>query len=360
VIWKYYKGSLLFTAVCLALGAWLGWAITGGDPVKTLGIIWIVLILGVLEVSLSFDNAVVNATVLRDMDAKWRRAFLTWGIAIAVFGMRIIFPLAIVAIAAKVNPIEAFQLAAGNPVEYQRIIEGAHVGIAGFGGAFLGMVGLKFFFDADKEVHWISVVETQLAKLSSVQSVEIAVILLFMYGVSTILPAGDAITYLVSGIFGIVTFIGVEAIGSLLEGDEDELTGAVARSGLASFLYLEVLDASFSFDGVIGAFALSNNLFIIALGLGIGAMFVRSMTVMLVDRGTLAQYRFLEHGAFWAIIALAIIMLVSASERFHIPETVTGLIGAVFIGLSLWWSVRHNKLHPEDREDIDLNAAHAD
>lgn len=353
MFWKYYKGSLLFTAVCLALGAWLGWELTG-TVAGTLGIIWIVLILGVLEVSLSFDNAVVNATVLRDMDDKWRHRFLTWGIAIAVFGMRIIFPLAIVAIAAQLDPISAVKLAAGNPVEYERIITSAHVGIAGFGGAFLGMVGLKFFFDADKDVHWIAVIESQLAKLSSVQSVEIAIVLLFMYGVSTILPQGDAVTYLVSGIFGIVVFIGVEAIGSLLEGDEDELTGAVARSGFASFLYLEVLDASFSFDGVIGAFALSNNLFIIALGLGIGAMFVRSMTVMLVDRGTLAQYRFLEHGAFWAIIALAVIMLLSASERFHIPETVTGLIGAVFIGLSFWWSVRHNRLHPEDAAGIDL------
>ncbi|MGF7147403.1 hypothetical protein FHS96_001012 [Sphingomonas zeicaulis] len=355
MFWKYYKGSLLFTAVCLALGAWLGWELTGTIP-GTLGIIWIVLILGVLEVSLSFDNAVVNATVLRDMDDKWRHRFLTWGIAIAVFGMRIIFPLAIVAIAARLDPISAVKLAAGNPQEYERIITSAHVGIAGFGGAFLGMVGLKFFFDADKDVHWIAVIESQLAKLSSVQSVEIAIVLLFMYGVSTILPESDAVTYLVSGIFGIVVFIGVEAIGSLLEGEEDELTGAVARSGFASFLYLEVLDASFSFDGVIGAFALSNNLFIIALGLGIGAMFVRSMTVMLVDRGTLAQYRFLEHGAFWAIIALAVIMLLSASERFHIPETVTGLIGAVFIGLSFWWSVRHNRLHPEDAEGIDLTA----
>lgn len=351
MFWKYYKGSLLFTAVCLALGAWLGWELTGTVP-GTLGIIWIVLILGVLEVSLSFDNAVVNATVLRDMDPVWRRRFLTWGIAIAVFGMRIVFPLAIVAIAAQLDPISAVKLAAGNPVEYERIITSAHVGIAGFGGAFLGMVGLKFFFDADKDVHWIAVIENQLAKLSSVQSIEIALVLLFMYGVSTILPESDAVTYLVAGIFGIVTFIGVEAIGSLLEGEEDELTGAVARSGFAAFLYLEVLDASFSFDGVIGAFALSNNLFIIALGLGIGAMFVRSMTVMLVDRGTLAQYRFLEHGAFWAIIALAVIMLLSASERFHIPETVTGLIGAVFIGLSFWWSVRHNRLNPEGAEPV--------
>jgi hypothetical protein len=152
-------------------------------------------------------------------------------------------------------------------------------------------------------------------------------------------------TYLVAGIFGLLTFIAVEALGNVLEGSEDA-TGVVVRSGLASFLYLEVLDASFSFDGVIGAFALSNNLFIIALGLGIGAMFVRSLTVMLVDKGTLSEYRYLEHGAFWAIIALSIIMLTSAYERVEVPETVTGLIGAVLIGLSLWSSVRQNRRDP--------------
>ena len=93
------------------------------------------------------------------------------------------------------------------------------------------------------------------------------------------------------------------------------------KSGLGGFLYLEVLDASFSFDGVIGAFALSNNM-IIALGLSVGAMFVRSMTIHLVRTGTLAQYRYLEHGAFWAIIVLGVIMLLSA--RYHIPETIPG------------------------------------
>ncbi len=145
-------------------------------------------------------------------------------------------------------------------------------------------------------------------------------------------------------------------MGAIFEAPESA-TGTVAKAGFASFLYLEVLDASFSFDGVIGAFALSNNLFIIALGLGIGAMFVRSMTIMLVDKGTLTQYRYLEHGAFWAILALAGIML--ASARYHVPETVTGLIGAILIGASLWWSMRHNRLHPEDREDFNINEAAA-
>lgn len=344
-MFKYYTGSLAFTALCLALGAWLGWTITH-DIVGTLGILWIVLVLGVLEVSLSFDNAVVNATVLRDMDPVWRRRFLTWGIAIAVFGMRIIFPLVIVAIAAKLGPIEAVKLAATDPETYQRIITGAHVGISGFGGAFLAMVGLTFFLDEEKELHWIGVIERPFAGLSRISGLAIGLVLLALYGISRLIHPEEAMTFIVSGIFGLVTYIAVQAIGAVLEQEESEGHGqeaavVVAKSGLASFLYLEVLDASFSFDGVIGAFALSNNLFIIALGLGIGAMFVRSMTIMLVDRGTLTEYRYLEHGAFYAIVALAAIMLLSV--RFEIPETITGLIGAALIGLAFFESVRSNR-----------------
>jgi hypothetical protein len=341
----YFKGAFLFTVVCLGLAVWLGWEMTG-TVIGTAGVLWIVVVLSVLEVSLSFDNAVVNASVLREMSPIWRRRFLTWGIAIAVFGMRIVFPLLIVAIAAHLGPIEAVKLAAADPAEYERIITGAHVGIAGFGGAFLAMVGLKFFFDRDKDIHWIGVVERQLAKLASVHAIEIGVVLLCLYGISRMLSAEEALTFIVAGIFGILAHLAVEAVNSLLEPDAHAIAGGAARSGLAGFLYLNLLDSAFSFDGVIGAFALSNNIFIIALGLGIGAMFVRSMTIMLVDKGTLAQYRYLEHGAFWAILALAAVMLLSAT--FHIPEVITGVIGAVFIGLSLYASARYNRTHPSD------------
>ena len=344
--WRFYGFSLIFTVVCLALAAWYGWASTqsiGG----TLSLLWIVVVLSVLEISLSFDNAVVNASVLKEMDEVWQRRFLTWGIAFAVFGMRVVFPLAIVAIAAGLGPLETIDLSLNDPAEYERIVSSAHVGIAGFGGAFLAMVGLKFFFDLDKDVHWIRSIEQWLSKFAALPAAEIALLLLALWGISTMLAPADALTFLVAGILGLVTFIAVEGINAILEMKEEsaKLQGAVVRSGLGGFLYLNVLDASFSFDGVIGAFALSNNMIVIALGLSIGAMFVRSMTIHLVRKGTLAAYRFLEHGAFWAIIVLGAIMLLSA--RFHIPETVTGLIGAILIGLSFWWSVRYNRKHPD-------------
>lgn len=342
---QHYTFSLVFMAVCLGLAAWYGIASTGSVS-GMLQVLWIVFVLSILEISLSFDNAVVNASVLKEMDDVWQRRFLTWGIAFAVFGMRIVFPLAIVAIAAGIGPIEAVRLSLNAPDEYERIVSSAHVGIAGFGGAFLAMVGLKFFFDQDKDVHWVRWIEVQLAKFAALPAAEIAILLLALWGISSLLPAEEALVFLVAGILGLVTFIAVEGLNTILELHEEKqrLVGAAVRSGLGGFLYLNVLDASFSFDGVIGAFALSNNMVIIALGLSIGAMFVRSMTIHLVRQGTLAQYRFLENGAFWAIIALGVIML--ASARWHIPETITGVIGAVLIGLSLWWSVRFNRRNP--------------
>lgn len=339
---RFYTFSLGFTAVCFALAGYYGW-VSSGTMSGMLSILWIVFVLSILEVSLSFDNAVVNATVLREMDPVWQQRFLTIGILIAVFGMRIVFPIAIVSIAASIGPWEAVQLSLGNPEEYERIVSGAHIGIAGFGGAFLAMVGLSFFFDADKEVHWIASVEQAINRFSTVPAVEIGLVLSLVYGVSTLLAPDDALTFLTAGLLGLITYIGVNALGAIIEQREaaKKASGAIVRSGLGGFMYLEVLDASFSFDGVIGAFALSNNMIVIAIGLSIGAMFVRSMTIHLVKAGTLAQYRYLEHGAFWAIIVLGAIMLISA--RYHIPETFTGLIGAVLIGLSLWWSIRHNK-----------------
>lgn len=343
---QFYGFSLIFTMICLGLGAWYGWSSTGTIG-GTASMLWIIVVLSVLEISLSFDNAVVNASVLKDMDKVWQRRFLTWGIAFAVFGMRVVFPLAIVAIAAGLGPMQTIDLSLNDPLEYERIVSSAHVGIAGFGGAFLAMVGLKFFFDRDKDIHWIAKIEEWLSKFAALPAAEIAILLLVLWGISSMLEPAEALTFLIAGILGLVTFIAVEGINTILELHEEKkrLAGAVVKSGLGGFLYLNVLDASFSFDGVIGAFALSNNMIVIALGLSIGAMFVRSMTIHLVEKGTLAQYRFLENGAFWAIIALGGIML--ASAKFHIPETITGLIGAALIGLSLWWSVRHNRKHPE-------------
>ena len=347
-LFRHYSFSLAFTFVCFIAAGFYAWN-SSGSVEGVAQVLWIVLVLSILEISLSFDNAVVNATVLREMDEKWQRRFLTWGILIAVFGMRIVFPLAIVAIAANLDPLSAINLSINDPERYEAIVSSAHVGIAGFGGAFLTMVGLSFFFDGEKDVDWIRGLELWLRRFSEIKAAEIGILLLILYGISTMLADAEAMVFLTSGILGLLTYIAVDAIGTVLDKMErKKMAEGAVRSGLGGFLYLEVLDASFSFDGVIGAFALSNNMIIIAIGLSIGALFVRSMTVHLVRAGTLTKYRFLEHGAFWAIIALGLIMLLSA--EFHISESITGLIGAVLIGISLLWSMRYNRKHGAEVE----------
>jgi hypothetical protein len=334
---RQFAGSLLFTLVAIIAALAYGWYDTG-SVVAMAQFAWIVLVLAVLEVSLSFDNAVVNAKVLGEMDAVWQHRFLTWGMVIAVFGMRVIFPLAIVALAAGIGPIDAVVLSLTQPAHYEAIVSGAHGAIAGFGGAFLLLVGLDYFLDAEKTVHWIGWIERPLARFAPIHAAAIALVLIALMLIARALPAHEAWVFVEAGLGGIVAHVAVEAIGTLLEAKEAarRAAGAMIRSGLGGFIYLNVLDSSFSFDGVIGAFALSNNMVIIALGLSVGAMFVRSMTVMLVRHGTLAQYRYLEHGAFWAIVALGAIML--ASVRVAVPETVTGLVGAALIGAALWSS----------------------
>jgi uncharacterized protein len=337
--YSYFTWAIVVTVAGLALGLVLGWVQTG-TVAGTLSVFSIVAVLAVLEISLSFDNAVVNAHRLKTMTPAWQRRFLTWGILIAVFGMRIIFPLAIVAVAAQIGPIAALRLAIARPHEYARIMEDAHLGIAAFGGTFLMMVALAYFFDKEKEVHWVSVIEKHLRSAADVRGIEITFVLLVMLSFSSLLEPPESGTFQRSAIWGLVTFLVVDVLRHMLD-RADAALDAAARGGLGAFLYLEVLDASFSFDGVIGAFALSKNLFVIAIGLGIGAMYVRSMTIMLVEKGTLTRYRYLEHGAFYAIFLLAVVMY--CQTLMHIPEVVTGLAGALLIGIALLSSIRFNR-----------------
>ncbi|SDE87769.1 hypothetical protein SAMN05421538_11358 [Paracoccus isoporae] len=339
----YFKWAFIVTAAGLALGAVLGWQMTqtlGG----TLTIFFICAVLAVLEISLSFDNAIVNANKLKDMTPVWQRRFLTWGILIAVFGMRIVFPLLIVVIAAKIGPWEAMVLAAAEPARYAEIMHDAHLPIAAFGGTFLMMVGLSFFFDQSKDVHWVRWLEATMQRYATIRGIEVAIVLVTVLIFSRLLEPGESQIFFRSAIWGLLTFLLVEVLGGLLDSTQ-EMMEAGAKGGLGAFLYLEVLDASFSFDGVIGAFALTQNLFVIAIGLGIGAMYVRSMTIMLVEKGTLTAYRYLEHGAFYAIIALSVIMFLQS--LIEIPEVITGLGGAGLIGLSLWSSIRWNRVNAD-------------
>jgi uncharacterized protein len=296
------------------------------------------LLLVVLEVTLSFDNAVVNARVLTRMNDVWQRRFLTWGILIAVVGTRIVLPILIVAVSVGLSPWVVTKLAVFDAEAYGHLLDGAHYAIAAFGGSFLLMVALKYFIDVNKNVHWIQVIEKHVSKWGRIEAIEIALSLILLLAMSYVVP-DHAATILSSGIIGLVTFVVVEGIASAFSVED---AGSAAAAGITLFLYLNVLDAAFSLDGVIGAFAITSALPVIVVGLGIGAYFVRSLTVYLVRQKTLESLVYIEHGAHWAILGLAGSML--ASLVFHIPEVVTGLIGILFVGASVFSSFREKRL----------------
>ncbi len=344
--------SVLITAAVL-IGSY---AIGGAETFA------LVAILAILEISLSFDNAVVNATVLERLDAWWQTLFLTVGVLIAVFGMRLLFPLLIVAVTASLSPAQALDLAFNQPDEYARELTAAHPAIAAFGGIFLAMIFLDFFLQ-EREHTWLTPIERPLAKLGGVESLSVIIALTGLLLATRLIDGDIVATAVISGVIGLICYLLVQGLAAFFEERSADPaggpgTGVVAgRAAFFLFLYLQVLDASFSFDGVIGAFAITSNILIVAAGLGIGAFYIRSITVYLVRRGTLAQYVYLEHGAHYAIGALALLLLFSMAHE--IPEVVTGLIGIGFIGAALGSSVirRRRLAGPSAESAADPNAS---
>jgi hypothetical protein len=296
----------------------------------------LVIILSILEVTLSFDNAVVNAKILEKMSPVWQKRFLTWGILVSVFGTRFVLPILIVSAAVWASPIYITQLAFNDPAAYGHLLEGVHGSITAFGGMFLLMVSLKYFFNKAKDLHWIEVIEKHLVKWGRIEAIEIALALILLATLS-FFTHSDQASVLIAGIIGLILFIIMEGVAGSLSVESTD----IAASGLTLFIYLNILDSAFSLDGVVGAFALTNDLIIIVTGLGIGAYFVRSLTLYFVKQRTLSHLIYLEHGAHWAILGLAVAML--ANLVVHIPEVVTGLIGLCFVGLAYYSSLKHGK-----------------
>ncbi|MDB5070301.1 MAG: hypothetical protein JWM87_1412 [Candidatus Eremiobacteraeota bacterium] len=337
---SYFTGSFVVTAIMLLAGFAYGY-VTGGLKAGFAALA-LVAILSVLEVSLSFDNAVVNATILQHWDAKWRRVFLVFGILVAVVGMRLLFPILIVALASAQSLGAVVDLAFRHPAEYAAQLTSSKYLVEAFGGAFLLMIALGFFLDREKDDHWIGPVEARLTALGQIEAIQglitLGTVLVVAHFVA---PEPQRAGFELAGVLGVMAFIASKGLGTLLGGEEAEAGQKIVRASVAGFLYLELLDASFSFDGVIGAFAITTSLPLIMFGLGTGAYFVRSLTIWLVDNEKLAEYRYLSHGAYWAIAVLAGIML--ASVRYEIPDIVTGFIGALLIGAAFHSATAANR-----------------
>ncbi|MDD2400535.1 MAG: DUF475 domain-containing protein, partial [Sulfurovum sp.] len=255
---RYFYSSFIIMGLGLVLAYVLG----------GLAALYITFLLIILEISLSFDNAVVNAKVLNTMDPIWQKRFIIFGIPIAVFGMRFIFPLAIVAIVTGMGIFETLNVAMNQPEQYEAILKSTEKTIFAFGGAFLLMVFLDFFFE-ERDIKWVTFIEGSkiMQRFSGVANIELTIAIM----------TGIVLGHITQDFNVLAAFMYGVMLHSLLGMLDHFLSSETVKSGIAGFIYLEVLDASFSFDGVIGAFALTSNIFIIMIGLGVGAMFVRSI-----------------------------------------------------------------------------------
>ena len=339
VMLREFWGAWLITLVALVAAYFIGGRF---NEMAAWSAVLAVLILVVFEISISFDNAVVNAMVLKNRSPAFRLAFLTIGYLIAVVGVRLVLPFVIVAFTTGMGFSQVYHMAVYIPDEYSHQLHLHHVEVMLFGGAFLMMVALTWLFDHEREIHWLGGLERRLGQLGRLSMVAIGITLLLLLLIIFALPSEKRYVGLLAGVMGTVIYVFVGGLSDALgnEGEHAEAADMVKKgfsTSLGAFLYLEVLDASFSFDGVIGAFAISKDIFVIMLGLGVGAQWVRTLTVFLVKRDTLSEYRYLEHGAHWAILALASLMFLSSIVE--VPEVVTGLIGLVLISLSFWSSL---------------------
>ena len=337
-MFKFFRGSFIVAIIgFIAAYLWAEFHIAPGSGLK---ILFITLCLCILEVTLSFDNAVVNAMVLEKMTPKWQHRFLTWGIAIAVFGMRFLFPVIIVSIFSKLNMLETVKLAIEDVAQYTHYLHIAHAPLLSFGASFLMMVGLSYFFDDIKHT-WIKPFENLTQKLKG-KGIDLILTIIAICTMVAIVPEEERMNVGLAGLFGVILFAIVRGLCRLMENIQArKMAQGAATGGFLMFLYLEIIDASFSLDGVLGAFAISKDIIVITIGLAVGAMFVRSLTILLVKKKTLSEYIYLSSGAHYAILALATIMFISIVHEIN--EIITGCIGLFFVGSAFVASLIENK-----------------
>lgn len=340
---RIFAISGLLTA---ALGVWM---FTYGG----FGLLWLYIILVLLEVTFSFDNAVINSRILIRLSPLWQTLFLTVGIFFAVFVVRFLFPILIVMLSTGLSGGHVIDLALNHPDEYAHELERAGPSIEAFGGTFLLMIGLYYFVDRQKEDHWLKGIEEALSKVGRIRFLKFITMLIAATIMYFTVDNEVQQAVLISSLLGIALHVGLESVSAFFEkrqpagGKSKKVVQQVGWAAFASFMYLQVLDASFSLDGVIGAFAITNMVILIMAGLGAGALWVRSLTVYLVRNGTLAKYRYLEHGAHWAILALGLVMI---AKLYHVelPEYITGSLGLIFIVTAIISSVIEKR--QEDRK----------
>lgn len=335
---KLYWFAIAATcAIWLATGIFAGWQA-----------LFTVIVLTLLETTFSADNAVINSKVLVTMSPWWQKIFMTVGIFIAVFLVRFAMPVVIVMLTAGLGFTQVLHLAIADPHQYELHLSHAEPVISAFGGAFLLMIALSYFIDYEKQTHWLTFLERRLGKLGRFDNITTFIMLITAAALYfTVSPEHQGVV-LIASICAMAFHIGLGLLNALFEKQGNHVGAGVKKVGaaaFASFAYLEILDASFSLDGVIGAFALTSSVVLIMAGLGAGAVWVRAMTIHLIRVKALTKYRYLEHGAHWAIGFLGAVMLL---KLYHVelPEWIVGSLGIATITAAVASSARIKILRP--------------
>ncbi len=293
--------------------------------VGILNAILTVLGLCLFESVLSIDNAVINADVLSTMSEKGRRWFLFWGILFAVFVIRGLLPWLIVWMTIpKLGPLGAITATFSNDPRVKEAIETSSPILLAGGGTFLIFLFFNWLFLEPKRYGLIGerFIHSQGIWFYAVVSIILTLIVWFAIKIDSFMAFGAVV--------GSTTFFITHGFKQNAEQREEKLlSGEYTQSDLSKILYLEAIDATFSIDGVLGAFAFTLSVPLILIGNGLGAIILRQLTVANITR--IKKYVYLKNGAMYAVFFLGIIMLLD-SFGFHVPSWVSPIVTFLAIG----------------------------
>lgn len=283
------------------------------------------------ETITSIDNAIINAEVLSTMSQRARRWFLIWGLLFAVFVIRGVLPWLIVwASAPSLGPVGAFTATfSSDPAVVAAIAQAAPILLVG-GGTFLLFLFLHWIFLEEKEygLSGERYIATKGVWFFAVVSIFLVAIVGLALGKNPMMAFGAVV--------GSSAFFIVHGFRQNAEAHERMMVSG-DLSDISKIFYLEIIDATFSIDGVMGAFAFTMAVPLIIIGNGIGALIVRDLTVRNVD--TIRNYRYLKNGAMYSILFLGIIMILDGFGA-GIPEYVSPIITFGIVGYFLYRSIR--------------------
>jgi len=308
--------------------------------------IFTIIGLSLFETVSSVDNAIINAEVLSTMSKRARRWFLTWGIFIAVFVVRGVLPFAVIwAFNPSLTLWQVFSAAwSSNPLVQESIHKSGPILLVA-GGVFLLFLFLHWLFLEDKKIGLPRTEKFFMAKgvwFYAVVSILLAIIAWFALKQSNLMGFGAVV--------GSSLFFITHGFKQNAEMQEKKLLGNNAQSDLSKLFFLEIIDTTFSLDGVLGAFAFTLSVPLILIGNGLGALLVRQLTISNIER--IKKYVYLKNGAMYSILVLGIIMILH-SFGFKVPEYVSPLATVIIIGYFFWKSKIHlklNKIHEINKD----------